>query len=285
VTILEEIKNEIIDFIKKEFKKYKYFGAVIGISGGIDSTVTADLLVKALGTKRVFGMLMPERDSYKDTLKDSKLVCNHLGIDYKVVRLSPVLRKMDVYKMKPPAKIFPRKYQESYAKKQWENVQSPYIKDLKNSGGNENRKNLAYYRVKHRLRMTYLYLEAEKKGYAVVGATNKTELKTGFYVKWGDESCDLDPILHLYKTQVFDLGRYLEIPKKILAKKPSPDIAPGIDDEYALGIDYKSLDKILMKIENNESLEAEKESDVKKVKEILEFADLRSVKNENLLKK
>jgi len=282
---VEEIKNEIIEFIKTEFKKYKYFGAVIGISGGIDSTVTADILVKALGRKKVFGLLMPERDSYKDTLKDSKLVCSHLGIDYKIIKLTPVLRKMDIYKMKPPAKIFPRKYQENYAKKQWENVESPYIKDLKNSGGNENRKNLSYYRVKHRLRMAYLYFEAEKRGYAVVGATNKTELKTGFYVKWGDESCDIDPILHLYKTQVFKLARHLDIPKKILEKKPTPDIAPGIDDEYALGIDYEALDRILIKIENNDSLDGENEINIEKVKEILEFANLRNVKNENLLKK
>jgi len=280
---MEEIKSEIIKFIQDEFKKYKYFGVVIGISGGIDSTVTAKLLVEALGKKRVFGLLMPERDSYKDTLKDSKMVCEYLGIKYKVQDLSPVLRKMDVYKMKPPAKIFPRKYQEKYAKKQWENVESPYIKDLKNSGGDENRKNLAYYRVKHRLRMTYLYLEAEKRGYAVAGATNKTEMKTGFYVKWGDESSDMEPILHLYKTQVQKLGEYLDIPEKIQNKKPTPDIAPGIDDEYALGIDYNTLDRILIKIDNNENLNDESQEDVGKVKEILEFAQLRNVKNESLL--
>ncbi len=280
---MEEIKNEIIEFIRDEFKKYKYFGVVIGISGGIDSTVTAKLLVEALGERRVFGLLMPERDSYKDTLKDSKMVCEYLGIKYKFIDLSPVLRKMDVYKMKPPAKIFPRKYQERYAKSQWENVESPYIKDLKNSGGDENRKNLAYYRVKHRLRMTYLYLEGEKRGYAVVGATNRTEMKTGFYVKWGDESSDMEPILHLYKTQVQKLGEYLKIPEKILKKKPTPDIAPGIDDEYALGINYNNLDRILIKIENEESLEDENKKDIDKVKEILEFAKLRNVKNESLL--
>ncbi len=282
---MEEIKNEIIEFIRDEFKKYKYFGVVLGISGGIDSTVTAKLLVEALGKKRVFGLLMPERDSYKDTLKDSKMVCEHLGIKYKVIDLSPVLRRMDVYKMKPPAKIFPRKYQERYAKKQWENVDSPYIKDLKNSGGDENRKNLAYYRVKHRLRMTYLYLEGEKRGYAIAGATNRTEMKTGFYVKWGDESSDMEPILHLYKTQVQKLGEYLGIPEKILKKKPTPDIAPGIDDEYALGINYSDLDRILIKIENKESLEDESKKDVNKVKEILEFAQLRNVKNESLLER
>jgi len=280
---VEEIRKEIVEFIKSEFKKYKYLGVIIGISGGIDSTVTAKLLVDALGKNRVFGLLMPERDSYKGTLKDSKMVCEYLGIKYKVIDLSPVLRKMDVYKMKPPAKIIPRKYQERYAKKQWENVESPYIKDLKNSGGDENRKNLAYYRVKHRLRMSYLYLEGEKRGYGIVGATNKTEMKTGFYVKWGDESSDMDPILHLYKTQVQKLGEYLEIPGKILEKKPTPDIAPGIDDEYALGIDYNTLDRILIKIEDNQSLEGENEKEVNIVKEILEFAQLRNVKNENLL--
>jgi len=131
--------------------------------------------------------------------------------------------------------------------------------------------------------MSYLYLEGEKRGYGIVGATNKTEMKTGFYVKWGDESSDMDPILHLYKTQVQKLGEYLEIPGKILEKKPTPDIAPGIDDEYALGIDYNTLDRILIKIEDNQSLEGENEKEVNIVKEILEFAQLRNVKNENLL--
>ena len=276
-------REKIREFIRNGIERYGYGGAVIGISGGVDSAVAGALLVDALGPGRVFGLLMPERDSAGDTPRDSKLVCDHLGIEYAVRPITPFIRRLGVYRMKPPAFLFPRKIKERYAKKQWFRVEDPYTADLKTSGGRENRRNLAYYRTKHRFRMIMLYFEAEKRGYAVAGTTNKTEYLTGFYVKWGDDSSDIEPILHLYKTQVYMLAGELGIPRSIIDKTPSPDIAPGITDEFALGMEYSDLDRILEKIETGVSLSQEKQEDVERVREILAAAEYRNVRNLSLV--
>ena len=127
-----------------------------------------------------------------------------------------------------------------------------------------------------------LYFEGEKRNYGVAGCTNKTEYVTGFYTKWGDEMCDIEPIRHLYKTEVFELAEKLNIPQKIIDKKPSPDIAPGITDEFALGMDYIELDRILIKMEKGENLSSENKDSVKKVEEMVEFSKFRSTKQLHL---
>jgi len=167
-------------FIKENIEKYGYNGAIIGISGGIDSAVVGKLCVNALGKERVKGLILPERDSSPETLSDAKLVCDFLGIEYKIINISPILRKMGVYKLEPPAFFIPRKIQERYVKKEFE--KRSYINDLKNKGDEAFLKGLAYYRIKHRIRM-----------------------------KYGDDSVDIEPIMHLYKTQVFELARELNI--------------------------------------------------------------------------
>ena len=280
--------ERIIDFIRDSINRYGYRGAVIGISGGIDSAVTGKLLTEALGRHRVFGLMLPERDSAKTTIEDSRLVCDFLEIDYKLIPISPLIRKLGVYRMKPPAQLFPHRIQENYARGIWSRQKTPYINDLKTSGGDSNRRNLAYYRTKHRFRMIRLYFEAEKRGYAVAGTTNLTEMLTGFYVKWGDDSTDIEPLMHLYKTEVFSLARELGIPGRIISKTPSPDIAPGITDEFALGMNYEKLDRLLMKLRedrglNTDGLKDEEPEDINKIREILAAAEYRNVRNMNLL--
>ncbi|MDC7226880.1 MAG: NAD(+) synthase [Spirochaetales bacterium] len=280
-------KERILEFISEKIARYGFSGAVIGISGGIDSAVVGKLLTEALGKDRVYGLLLPERDSSTETIADSRLVCKFLGINHSLKPITPLVRKLGVYRMKPPAGLFPRKWQERYAENIWKSTDTPYINDLKTAGGDKNRRNLAYYRTKHRLRMVRMYFEAEKRGYAVIGTTNLTEFLTGFYIKWGDDSTDIEPIIHLYKTDVFTLGRELGIPKKIIEKKPSPDIAPGITDEFALGMDYKKLDRILKKLkaedESGIRVTGETDSDINRVKKILEAAEFRNIRNLNLL--
>jgi NAD+ synthase len=269
--------KKIESFIKENIEKYGYNGAIIGISGGIDSAVVGKLCVDSLGKERVKGLILPERDSSPETIEDAKLVCDFLGIEYRIVKISPILRKIGVYNLEPPTFFIPRKIQENYAKKEFE--KRSYINDLKNQGDKDFLKGLAYYRIKHRIRMVLLYYYAEQINYAVIGTTNKTELKTGFYVKYGDDSVDIEPIMHLYKTQVFELARQLNIPEKIITKSPSPDLIPGITDEYAMGISYNDLDRILIKMENNEDLSNEDKNMIEKVKNILEAAKFREVKN------
>ncbi|WP_129408349.1 NAD(+) synthase [Marinitoga lauensis] len=269
--------KKIESFIKEKIKEYGYNGAMIGISGGIDSAVVGKLCVEALGKEKVKGLILPERDSSPDTIGDAKLVCDFLGIKYNIIKISPILKKMGVYKLEPPTWFVPRRIQENYVKKEFE--KRSYINDLMNKGDKEFLKGLAYYRSKHRIRMVLLYFHAEQLNYAVVGTTNKTELNTGFYVKYGDDSVDIEPIMHLYKTQVFELAEKLGIPEKIINKSPSPDLIPGITDEYAMGITYKDLDRILIKIENNEDLSYEKQDLVDMVMEITKAAKYREIKN------
>lgn len=265
-------------FIKESIEKYGFGGAVIGISGGIDSAVVGKLLVDAIGSDKVFGLILPERDSAKDTVNDAKLVCEFLKINYKIKNISRILRGMGVYSLKPPALLFPRSVQERYAKNVWQAEEKPYIQDLENRGSKSFRESLAYYRAKPRIRSVIFYFYAEQLGYAVAGCTNKTEALTGFYVKWGDEVCDIEPISHLYKTQVYELAEMLKIPQKIVDKKPSPDIAPGITDEFALGIGYEELDRILIKIEKGEDLSGERKESVEKVEEVLSGRRFREIK-------
>lgn len=272
--------EEIINFISSTVKKFNYKGVVIGISGGIDSAVAAYLSVRALGSKNVFGLLMPETDSSKETLADSILICSELNIDYKVKNITSVLKKTGSYKLQPFHFLFPKKITEKYAMKKWDTLsENPFEDDLLNSGSAEFNKGVAYYRIKHRIRMCLLYLEAEKRGYAVVGTTNKTELKTGLYVKYGDDSVDIEPLYNLYKTEIYDLARDLNIPQKIIDKKPSPDLIPGLTDEKALGADYLTIDRILRKTENSGDLSGENPEVVEKIRKITENASFRDIKN------
>src|SRR6056297_3376166 len=276
--------NKCIDFIKNTIEKHEFSGCVIGISGGIDSAVVASLCCEAIGPENVLGLLLPERDSAKSTVDDSKLVCDHLGIQYKIKNIKGILKKTGAYALKPPASIVPRKIQEKYVKDKWRDLakEDTFIEDLEGKGNEEFLKGLAFYRIKHRIRMCLFYLEAEQKNYAVMGTTNKTEMLTGFYVKWGDDSTDIEPIMQLYKTQVYDLARELKIPEAIINKSPSPDLIPGITDEFALKIRYRDLDRILIKIQKNHSLDDEKPADVQRVKQILKAAEYRKIKNLNM---
>jgi NAD+ synthase len=272
--------EKIIAFIRENIDKYGYKGAVIGISGGIDSAVTAALTVKAIGAQNVLGLLMPDRDSAKTTLAHSKLLAEFLGIKYKVKKLTWILRIIGAYRLFPPAFLFPRKFQEKWTRKTMGSVsEDPFIDDLHNRGPIKMRKGFAYYRIKHRIRTILEYFYAEQLQYAVLGCANKTEATTGFFVKYGDDSSDIAPIAHLYKTEVFEIARELGIPDVIINKAPSPDLMPGITDEYAIAMNYEDIDRILKKIENQSSLTEENPGMVDRVKKIIQASSFRRIKS------
>ncbi|AMW33122.1 NAD(+) synthase [Fervidobacterium islandicum] len=268
--------EKIVGFINSTIKKYNFRGAVIGVSGGLDSAVVLALLVKALGRDKVKAFILPERDSSKSSTKDAEMVCKHFDVEYKIISIAHVLRAMGVYKLFPPALFIPEKVKASYAKKRWQRYPDPYSMDLRNEGDELFLKGIAYYRAKHRVRMCKLYFEAEKLGYCVVGTTNKTELALGLYVKWGDDSVDIEPIKHLYKTQVYALAKYLGVPEKIIQKPPTPDLIPGLTDEEAFGLTYPEIDDILMKLDTGIDVDTEK---AKRVKTLLELAKHRELKS------
>ncbi len=272
--------EKICNFVSNFVDSHGFRGIIIGISGGLDSAVTAALCVKAIGKQRVFGLVLPERDSSKETVKDAKLVCEWLGIPYKVRSITSVLRRIGVYRLFPPAELFPRSLQEKYVLGKWKKLSAdPFIDDLLTRGNEEFLKGLAFYRIKHRVRMCLLYFEAEQRGYAVASTENKTEYLTGLYVKWGDDCGDISPIAHLYKTQVFKIAKELSVPERILTKIPSPDLIPGIFDELAFEMSYGELDRILMAIESGDDLSIFPQEKVNRVRKIVEAARIRNLRN------
>lgn len=272
--------ERIVEFIRSTMEQYNFKGAVLGISGGIDSAVVLGLLVKAIEREKIKTLILPERDSSKQSIKDAKLVCDTFNVDYEIYNLTGALRKLGVYSLFPPALFIPESVKIKYSRNRWKKYKDPYMLDLKNEGDEQFLRGIAYYRAKHRMRMCKLYMEAERLGYCVVGTTNRTELLLGLYVKWGDDSVDIEPIKHLYKTQVFELARYLKVPEKIINKKPTPDLIPGITDEDAFGISYYDIDNILMELENG----IERDDPVSlRVKKIIQLTKLRELKSLGVL--
>jgi len=257
----EKVALSLGNFIREYTDKLEREGVILGLSGGIDSAVIAALCVRALGPEKTFALIMPEKDSKKEHTKDSLNFAQELGIKAKLVDITPYLEELGVYKLFPLDKLLSlgklkgalvRKAYHFYERK---TGKLPFLESL--SGFKDKKYNSylakgnAYYRAKHRLRMILLYLYAELENRLVVGAGNKSEYKIGYFVKHGcDDATDIMPLLNLYKTQVRELVRYLNIPTRIIEKPPSPDVMPGIiDDEEVIGISYEKMDLILLALE------------------------------------
>jgi NAD+ synthase len=204
---------------------------------------------------------MPDKDSKKEHIRDALSFAQQLNIRTKLIDLSPYLKRLGTYDLfilnKLPLTpklrgILTKRAYHFYRRKTGESAFSASLLGFKDKEfGSHLRRSNAYYRIKHRLRMIMLYLYAELENKLVVGTANKTEYRIGFFVKHGcDDAADIMPILNLYKTQVRELARFLDIPSRIIEKPPSPDIIPGIIDEEAIGIPYEKLDLILLAFEN-----------------------------------
>ncbi len=210
---LERARREIVSFIREEVTSAGAEGGVLGISGGIDSALTAALAKEALGNK-LLALIMPERGvTREEDVRDAEELASRLGIDYHVVEISESVAKV-LHGF--PFDAFP-----------------------------EERRKLAVANVKPRLRMINLYLAANLSNRLVIGTGNKTELLLGYFTKYGDGGVDMLPIGGLYKTQVRALARYVGIPEKIIRKTPSAGLWRGQEDEAELGMNYSELDRIL----------------------------------------
>ena len=264
----EKVVGTISQFIKDNVSKFYRDGAIIGLSGGIDSALTSFIAAKALGRENILALFMPERDSSSESEKDAKLVADILGIDLKVVSLTPILQEIGVYKLEPQTRFIPRKIQEKYVINKYIEFQdeheTTFMKGLKGGeGSRELMKGIAYHRIKHRLRMIMWYYYAELRNYLVIGCCNKTEKLTGYFIKYGDSGSDIDPIAGLYKSQVKELAEFVGVPEKVLKKTPSPDLMPGMTDEFALQMPYDTLDIVLFGLEHKiPDAEIEKEANV-----------------------
>lgn len=212
---LEKAQNRIIDFIRDETGKAGVSGAVVGISGGIDSALTATLAVKALGKDRVLGIHLPESSLTPEVdSEDARLLADWLGIEYCTIDIAGII--------------------------------SAFMAAVRDS---ESADRLARGNLKARVRMSLLYFHANQLNRMVIGTGNRTELLLGYYTKYGDGGVDLEPIGGLYKTEVWELSRRLGIPEPLITKKPSAGLWAGQTDEAELGISYVKVDEVLRMIE------------------------------------
>jgi NAD+ synthase len=265
------------NFIREYTEKLEREGAILGLSGGIDSAVIVALCVRALGLEKTLVLIMPEKDSKKEHIQDALSFARKLNIEAKLIDITPYLEGLGVYKLFPLDKLLSLgKLKGALVKKAYRFYERktgkiPFLESLSGFKDKEFNSYLAkgnaYYRAKHRLRMILLYLYGERENRLVVGAANKSEYKIGYFVKHGcDDATDIMPLLNLYKTQVRELARYLNIPARILNKPPSHDIIPGLaDDEEVIKISYEKMDLILLALEKRWKL-----SDIVKALEIEE---------------
>lgn len=267
--------KRISDFIKKTvLKDYRRRGVVVGLSGGIDSALTAALSVKTFGKERVLGLILPEKESSSESEVLARELANQLGIKTEMVLITPTLESLGVYQRRETLvkKYFPEftegwKYKMAISKDTLEreglNIFHLIVID-KDGVAHKERLSLNDYfemvaatDMKQRTRMMQLYYYAEKSNYIVAGTTNKSELLQGFFVKYGDGGVDIEPIAHLYKTQVFQLSEYLGVPQSIIKRTPSPDTwSAGVsDEEFYFRVPYDLLDLLLYAHEQQVPLE------------------------------
>ncbi len=281
---LEDASGKVQQFIRKYVVELKKDGALVGLSGGIDSCIVLKLCSDALGKDNVLAVILPERDSDNTNMRDAVRFAKELGIKYIYKKITPVLWMMGVYNLYPPSFLFRRSTVEKFVKKERNKIsgilkKDAYLATLEGGSNKQLCKGEAFYRVKHRLRSAILFYYSELNNLLYVGTSNKSEWMTGYFVKYGDNIADIMPVISFYKTQIFNLARYLNLPSYVIEKSPSPDLIPGIIDEDMLGVSYEKLDLILFGIENNYSLDKimsisnAEEADESRVKEIVEKSE------------
>ena len=237
-------------------------GVVIAMSGGVDSSVCAALAVRALGDRKVYGLLLPERDSSSGTTERGIFVARHLGLDYEVQDIAPSLEAIGCYRQRDDAirAVFP-----SYA--------GDWKCKIAIAGGNRGGINffklvveapdgerqearlpireylqvVAATNFKQRIRKTVEYFHADRLNYAVLGTPNRLEFDQGFFVKNGDGAADLKPIAHLYKSQVYALARHLGLPDAVCDASPTADTYSLVQgqDEFYFTLPYRQMDLAL----------------------------------------
>ena len=260
------VANELETFIRQAVEDLRREGAIVGLSGGIDSAVTAALAVRTLGPERVLALILPERDSAPESKRFARRQAQGLGIRCQTMGLTKLLLLMGVYRQVPlwllPTRRLKAKMMRRYYARYTEALgegETPFSVVMVGTRGVSGpwlNQAVAYHRVKVRLRMVLLYYYAELHNLLVLGTDNKTELAVGFFVKHGDAAADANPLALFYKTQVRALAAHLEVPQEIIARPPSPDILPGLTDEGAMQMGYATLDRVLWRLERGMDVEA-----------------------------
>jgi len=263
--------NRIISNIKESvFHRLNRLGGVIGISGGIDSSVSMALVARALGTENVLSIMLPEHDSSGDSALFAQKLADKFGVKAITENITGALTGFGCYVRRDEAvkEVLPDYDPENYKMKigirssgLYTNLPPLFSVTIIDKNGNEQTKRVpaqqlrqieAASNLKQRSRMSMLYYHAERLHYAVIGTPNKHEVEQGFFVKNGDGGADVMPIAHLYKTQVYQLAHYLGIPNDIIDRTPTSDTYPAeqTQEEFFFQLPFQQMDLLWFAFKN-----------------------------------
>ena len=266
----EKVTAEICDFISRSVRSVlRQRGVVVGLSGGIDSSVCVSLCARALGPERVLALFTPEADSAPESAELGRLLADHLGVASVLEDITPVVEAAGCYRRRDDAirSVIPEYGQTRMPGERWraklvlpnviESGQFRLFSIVAEAPDGSIRKARltpqAYRHVvaatsfKQRTRKMMEYFHADRLDYAVVGTPNRLEYDQGFFVKNGDGAADLKPIAHLYKSQVYALAEHLEVPEEIRRRPPTTDTysLPQGQDEFYFSLPYRQMDLCL----------------------------------------
>lgn len=265
---------EITEGMLREARSFRRKGAVVGLSGGIDSSVTAALAARAFGPEKVLGVLMPEEDSSEDTLMLSQLAAESSGIETVIEGITEILEALGCYRRRDEAisrvipeygpgwrsKIVLPSVTESDAFRIYSVVaQAPDGRVVKaRLPLEEYLQVVAATNFKQRTRKMLEYYHADRLNYLVLGTPNRLEFDQGFFVKNGDGAADVKPIAHLYKSQVYQLAEVLGVPEEIRSRPPTTDTysMPQSQEEFYFSLPYHQMDLCLYALDNGIDISA-----------------------------
>jgi NAD+ synthase len=257
--------ERIVDALRATVRgRFRKRGAVLGLSGGVDSSTVAYACQRAFGAEHVLGVLMPEQDSSPDSARLAHEVAAQLGMRTQTVDITPALRALGCYERRDAAikRVFPEYDPATHGAKI---VVPPHRLNsdrfnffsvaIVDRNGDEQKRRLpvdAYLEIvaasnmKQRVRMLTLYGFAERHDYAVIGTPNRDEHEQGFFVKYGDGGADVQPIVHLFKTEVYQLAAHLGVPAEICERPPTSDTysAASSQEEFFFGLPFATLDAL-----------------------------------------
>ena len=264
----------IVDGLRLAARRFRRRGAVLGLSGGIDSSVTAALCTEAFGAERVLGLLMPETDSASESSELATLLASHLGIETITEDITPILKAAGCYERRDAAfaSVLPG-YEPDWKSK----IVLPSLLEgdsyrisqlvAESPDGETHRVRLtpeaylsaiAATNFKQRTRKMLEYFHADRLNRLVAGTPNLLEYDQGFFVKLGDGAADVKPIAHLYKTQVYQLAGYFGLPAVIQEQEPTTDTfsLPQSQEEFYFSVPHRTMDLCLLAVNSGVSAEA-----------------------------
>ena len=299
---VEKSVNDVSTFLHDEiFEKFHKRGAIIGLSGGIDSAVTMELCAKALGPEKILGLTMFEKESNEHSKSLISRISKNYDVKIENIDITTILDSYGVYSNREEIvkNYFPNfnsdcKYR-VVVPPNFNSIGMPYLEVLDDKNKQHKLKITssdflsltAATSIKHRVRMSLLYYHAEKNNLSVVGTTNKSEFLQGYFVKYGDGGSDIEPLVNFYKSQVYQIGDFLNIDNDIMINAASPDVwsYSTTDEEFFYTVPYNIVDLILYSRLNNLSVsEIQQLSNLseEKIQSLIKFQNIKEEKSKHM---